>query len=187
MRTTEATAPRALLLALLCLTGASQVDGQVRRGRAIDTGPGWAPIAVGVQAGYDQKSQAELLGGQIRIPVIRSGAVEIVPNAHVVFLNNNKEYQYNIDVVYVFGDARGAAFAGGGIGWRDTVLGAPLGVPRATLSGYSLVFGAKSGGTGLLSTQIEARWVFLNDSDFQPLAFSLGLNFSLWRRRPAGA
>jgi hypothetical protein len=184
MRTPDLTAVRALILVTLLLSGVTQADGQVRRGRPVPTAPGWAPIAVGVHVGYDQRSQAELIGAHIRIPVLRGGTVEIVPNAHIVFLNNNKEYQYNLDAVYVFGDARGSVFAGGGIGRRDTVLGAPTGTPRATVSSYSIVFGAKSGGTGFLTTQIEGRWIFLDDSDFRPLAFTLGLNFSLWRQRP---
>jgi hypothetical protein len=177
-----------VLLVALALSGAVDADAQVRRGRAQrDAAPTWAPISLGVRFGWDQRANGAVLGGQLRIPVIRSGIVELAPNAEMVFLNRTKEYQYNLEVAWVPGGVRGGLMLGGGIGWRDTVLGAiDPNEPRTTLFGYTIVVGARSN-AGPVQFEVALRWVFLNDTTYRPNSVTLGLNYPLWRARPRGS
>ena len=91
---------RILLLALLSLFGATGADAQVRRGRPIDEGPGWAPISLGPRIGYDSSQGAEIIGGQIHLPVLRSGRLELSAGADIVFLRGTQEHQYGVELVY---------------------------------------------------------------------------------------
>jgi len=175
-----------LAFSALMLTAASAVDAQVRRGRQSQEPEGrpWAPIAVGVRGGWDQESNGEVLGAQIRIPVIPNGVVELAPTAEVIFLDRGaKEYQYNLEAALVPGGARGGPFGIAGIGWRDTVLDSSssddIGT-RDTLFGYVLGGGIKAG-VGRLQLELAFRWVFLSDTDFGPNTAALGLNYPLWQ------
>lgn len=176
-----------LLFALGLVFLPSLADAQVRRGRTAQEGPPWAPVTIGARFGWDQAASGEVLGAQIRIPVVRSGAVEVVPNAEMIFLTGTKEYQYNLEAAYVSGGARGGIFVGGGIGWRDSVFGAlDLDDPRDTYFGWIAAVGAK-GGLGVLQFELALRWAFLNDTDYRPNSATLGLNYPLWRVTPEGS
>ena len=180
-----------LLPSILCMLGildASDADAQVRRGRAQDTSSRWAPVSIGVRFGYDQAAQGELLGGQLRIPLTRSGVVELVTFADVIFPVGTKEHQYSAEVVWIPGGARaGGIFGGGGLGWRDTVLASTnRNDPRATHFGYSVVVGVKSK-LGPIELEVDIRWIYLNDTRYRPNPVSLGLNYPLWSVRPAGS
>jgi hypothetical protein len=154
-------------------------SAQVRRGRALEPeAPPWAPIAIGVRFGYDQEVRTQILGGGLRIPIVRNGVLEFNPNADIVFVNGPNEHSYNLDLAYVPGGARGGLVLAGGVGWRESSFG--LG---ETFFGYNLGLGGKS---NLGPVQIEAliRWAFLQGTEFQPNTVSLGLNYPLWRARP---
>jgi hypothetical protein len=182
-RPTEALLLLALALGLL----PSFADAQVRRGRATEEGPPWAPVTVGARFGWDQAASGQVLGAQVRIPVVRSGVVEVVPTAEMIFLTGTKEYQYNLEAAYVSGGTRGGLFAGGGIGWRDSVFGAlDLDDPREWYFGWIATVGAK-GGLGRLQFELALRWAFLNDTDYRPNSATLGLNYPLWRVVPEGS
>lgn len=175
----------ALVAALAIL--ASSADAQVRRGRAQPVTPGWAPIAVGFRAGWEQDRVANgsMLGGELRIPVIRSGKVEIVPSADMIWLQNTKEYQYNADLLFVPGGPRGGVFLGGGVGWRDSLYGAvTAGESRRTYMGYNLVIGGRTA-IGPVQLAATLRWIFLSGTEYSPNALTLGLDYPLWRVAPA--
>ena len=168
-----------IALALPVFTVPSTLDGQVRRGRQVEEAPRWAPIAIGAKVGWDSRANGELLGGHLRIPVVRSGTVELYPSVEAVFLPGAKEYQYNLDAAWVPGGARGGVFAGGGLGWRDSVIGSDLGDPRQTFFGFNAFGGGKTN-LGRVQVEFVLRWTFLNDTDYQPNSASIGLNLPLW-------
>lgn len=172
----------ALLLLGLLAWLPTDAEAQVRRGRATeDEGPTWAPVAIGVRFGWDGPANGEVLGAHVRIPVLRSGVLELVPSAEVVFPPGTKEYQYNLEAVYVTGGARGGPFVGGGVGWRDAVLAdIDLEDPRETYFAWIAVVGLK-GGVGPLQLEAAFRWSFLDGTSYRPNPATLGLNFPLWR------
>ena len=179
-----------LLMALIAVSAPAGLDAQVRRGRASQAAPGaWAPISVGVHAGYDDASRAELAGARAFLPLIRSGRLQAIPGADVVFLSGARDYQYSADLVYVTGGAGGGLYAGGGIGWRDSVVDGTPADPRNTFFTYNVVVGLQSGMVGPFQTQLQIRWIFLQDvvADFRPVSFTLGISFPLWRPEPAGS
>jgi hypothetical protein len=174
---------RALLLVGLLAhlaADAADADAQIRRGRAADVRPTWAPVAIGVRFGWDGPANGEVLGAHVRIPVVRSGIVELVPTAEVIFPPGTKEYQYNLEATYVTGGARGGPFVGGGVGWRDAVLAdIDLETPRETY--FSWVAVGVKGGVGRLQLEAAFRWAFLDGTSYRPNPATLGLNFPLWR------
>lgn len=173
---------RYLLVALgAALMTASGLDAQVRRGRAeVRDAPRWAPIAIGVRAGYDQTARGQLVGAHIRIPILRNGIVELNPNAERILLSGPDDTAYNLDVAFVPGGVRGGLTLGAGIGWRETVVG--LGETNRFF-GYNFVLGGK---TFLGPFQLEAaiRWALLRDTTYDPNSVSLGLNYLFWDPRP---
>jgi len=168
----------ALTLLLLALVPAA-AQGQ-RFGQESGEGGGWPPVTVGVRGGYDYNSTGSLLGVQIRIPVLPSGWVELVPNGDITFLTGLKERQVGVDAVLVSGGRRGGVYAGGGIAWRNTIF---EGSERETRQAPTVVVGARSGALfgAPFGTQIEMRWTF-PEGDFKPRSLSLGVNFPLWGR-----
>jgi len=174
----------ALVAALVLL--ASPADAQVRRGRSAPVTPPWAPVAIGIRFGWEQDRivNGSMFGGEVRIPVLRSGRVEIVPSADMIWLRNAKEYQYNADVLFVPQGPRGGVFLGGGVGWRDSVYGGVTdGVPRKTYLGYNLVVGGRTA-IGPVQLAATLRWIFLDGTDYSPNALTLGLSYPLWRVAP---
>ena len=173
--------------AVLCILGMALVlpaaaEGQ-RRGRQGPAAPQWVPISVGLHVGYDDNASGEVAGVQLRIPIVRSGRIELMPNADVTFLRGLKAYQFNLDAVFVFGGRAGGPYVGGGLGYRNSVFGVSPASPREVKRGYTAVAGVKSAGIGVsFSTQLEIRWVFLKDSPIDPRMITLGVNFPLWGR-----
>jgi hypothetical protein len=121
-----------------------------------------------------------VVGAQLRVPLLRNGHVEVVPNGDITFLTRVREYGVNVDAVYVSGGSRGGMYFGGGLAVRNSIFSADAEGTRETSSGLGIVVGAKAGGPGGLGTQIEFRWVFLPDLDYDPRAITLGLNVPLW-------
>lgn len=164
-------------LALLAFTAPIDVAAQQP-----DADEGWPAPAVGVRIGFDQSASGEVIGAQIRVPVLPSGRLELVPNADVTFLNNLKEYGFNVDAVFVSGGRRGGLYLGGGLAMRNSIFTAEIGGARETEVGYGAVVGLKAGGPAGLVTQVEFRWSFLPDVDYDPRGITIGLNFPLWGR-----
>ncbi|HSG49332.1 MAG TPA: hypothetical protein VLA43_16035, partial [Longimicrobiales bacterium] len=121
-----------LVLGLLSVPAA--LDGQSRP-------QGWPPASAGFRAGYDYNSTGSVVGLQLRLPVLPSGFVEVVPNGEMTFLTGLREVQGGVDVVFVSGGRRGGLYAGGGVGWRNTLYEGP---ERETRLAPTLVAGARS-------------------------------------------
>ena len=141
---------------------------------------GWAPAAAGVRFGYDQAARGEVIGAQLRIPVLPDGRVEVMPGADITFLTGLRDYGFNLDALYVSGGRRGGIYAGGGLALRNSLFTDEPGADRETKTGVGAVVGVKGGGPGPFGTQVEFRWVFLPNDDYDPRTISLGVNFPLW-------
>ena len=166
-----------LLMAMLAAPG--DVEGQ-------QGSSSWAPVSAGIRIGYDDRTSGEVVGAQLHIPVVRSGHVEIMPSADITFLTRLREYQYNLDAVYVSAGRRGGAYAGAGIGWRNSIFGIVAAEPRETIRTYSIVAGLRGGLAESFGTQLEVRWLFLNQDVFDPRTVTLGVNFYLGGGSGAG-
>lgn len=179
-----------LVCALLAVLAPTHLEGQFRRGRAVQGNiDSWAPIAVGIHGGYDDASRAELIGVHASIPIIRDGRVEVLPSYDLTFLTGAKDHQYGVEAVFVTGGKSGGLYLGGGVGYRNTVIDGTTASPRNTFFGYSIVAGFKSGSGGRFVTRLQLRWIFLQDiaADFRPVPFTLGVGFPLWGRTPSGS
>ena len=139
-----------------------------------------------MRLGYDQSARGEIIGGQIRIPILPNGSVELVPNGDVTFLTGIRDYGFNVDAVYLTGGRRGGVYLGGGLALRSSIFGDDPDGARETKAGLGAVVGVKGGGPGPLGTQVEFRWIFLPDDDYDPRTISLGVNFPLWGRSGGG-
>ena len=101
------------LLLALALSFAAPVALAAQGAQDEFPGP-WAPPSLGVRGGYDNQQRRYVLGGQLRLPVLPRGQVELMPNVDVTFARGLKEYQYNLELVYVFeGDSATVSFAAG--------------------------------------------------------------------------
>lgn len=170
----------ALLLALQLATSPTGLTAQV--GPGADASPAWAPPSIGARFGWDNKQRRQMVGAQLRLPVLPGGQVELMPSFDVTFLPTLHEYQYNIEAVYILGGRGGVLYGGGGLGMRNTVY--PEATGRSTELGYTLVVGARLVGSARIVPQIEYRWVFIDAAPVTYQQFTLGLNFALWSPIP---
>ncbi len=173
---------RSLTLGLAALALMAPTAAQAQRRRPPppqEEGQGWTPISGGLRLGYESSSSSLVLGAGLRVPVLPGAQIELLPNADVTFLPRLKEYEYNLEAVYVYGGRRGGLYAGGGLAWRNTVF--PNRPGRRTKQGYSAVVGLHTmpSDRSRFGTQIELRWIFV-DSQLKPRVFSIGVNFPLW-------
>jgi len=142
---------------------------------------GWPPIEVGVRAGYDSGVRDEFVGALLRIPVLPNGGVELVPSMDVTFLRGLREYQYNAEVVYLTAPSEGGGlYAGGGIGFRNTILPSSPTAGRQTVTTWNLVLGAKFAMTDRLNPMIEFRRAFVSELAADPQQLSIGATIELW-------
>lgn len=182
MNIRSSTLGRYFLVALgAVLVTASGLDAQVRRGRApVRDAPRWAPIAIGVRAGYDQGVRGQVVGAHVRLPVLRNGKLELNPNAERTILSGRDDTAYNLDIAFVPGGGRGGLTLGAGIGWRETAVGQG---ETNRFFGYNAVLAGK---TFLGPVQLEAaiRWSLLRDTTYSPNSVSLGVNYLFWDPRP---
>ncbi len=172
----------ALSLLALATTAPDTVLAQAVPGEVFRDLPGpggWAPPSIGVRLGFDQKQRDEVLGAQLRLPILPSGDIELMASADVTFLLNLKEYQYNLEAVYVWDGRAGGLYGGIGLGLRNTIY--PNTVDRSTELGYTAVIGFRLVGLGLIVPQLEYRWVVINEAPFTYQALSLGVNLAFWQ------
>ena len=185
------TLQRRSLVLLVIVAGAgwvvpSALDAQVRRGRTEPPVPPWMPITVGVRGGWaqEQLGSAGTLGAEVHIPVVRDGRFEIVPSFDAIFHNLQTEYQYNLDALFVPGARRGGVFIGGGVAWRESLLGGVgQDVGRDTYFGFNIVLGGKNQ-VGPVQILLGIRWALLTGTPFDPSAVNLGLSLPLWGAQP---
>jgi hypothetical protein len=97
-------------------------------------------------------------------------------------MSGPNEYMYSLDVAYVPGGGGGGLVIQGGVGWRDSTIGASGG---ETYFGYNFGIGGK---TNLGAVQLEAmiRWAFLNGTNYDPNVVTLGGNYVLFRTQRPG-
>lgn len=167
-------------IAALCLSVPAPARAQMlgRFASPEPVQPGWDPISIGPRIGYENRNSSLVLGAGARIPVLPSGAIEVLPSFNVTFLHNLKEYEYNLEAVYAYGDKTGAIYAGGGLAWRNTIFDNQVG--RQTKRGETIVIGVRSRPPhSRFGTQLELRWIFV-DPMLKPRVLSLGINFPLW-------
>jgi len=140
----------------------------------------WPAPEIGVRFGYDNSQKEEVLGALLRIPVLRNGHVELMPGGDVTFLRGLKEYQLNIEAVYLQAGRDGGFYGGGGIGWRNTLPPSDLEGDKQTFTTYSIVAGLKLTGVGPLSFLFEFRRIFASDLGVDPQLLALGVAIRLW-------
>ena len=146
----------------------------------------WPAVSVGPRIGYDQGSGGEMVGLHVHVPVVRSAHVELMPSADVTFLTALREYQLNLEAVYVTSGRRGGLYLGGGLAFRNSIYGSDRSAPRSTEQGYSAVVGVRAMGAAPFGVQLEARWTFLDVDVRDPRSISIGVNFPLWGRGRGG-
>jgi hypothetical protein len=167
----------AVLVAALGIARADRVSAQLRA--PLGASSGWAPAGIGVRGGRDSALHYYVVGGQVWVPLVPDGTVELMPNADLTFARGQRERQYNLELVYVMGGREGGLYGGGGIGFRNAVFGPDPTAPRQTHRGYTAVLGFKFGQR--VSPQIEWRWVFIKNEGINPEQVTLGVTFALWR------
>jgi hypothetical protein len=174
--------PTLILCVLLVSTAIAtpSLTAQARPGAQAETPEGWAPPSFGIRGGYDNRKQRNLVGAQARLPVLPGGQVELMPSMDVTFLLLGvKDYQYNIEAVYVFGGRAGGFYGGGGLGIRNSLFGDAQ--VRSTKLGYTAVVGIRLVGLGLVVPQVEYRAVFISAAPISYQQLTLGVNIALWR------
>lgn len=174
-------------LILLGVTGTVDALTAQVPGQEPFPGPGWAPPSLGVHLGYDNKQRDEVLGGQVRLPVLPDGTIELMGSMDVTFLAKLHEYQYNLEAVYVVDGRAGGLYAGGGLGWRNTLYGSdtdPNVAERRTEMGFTAVAGFRLVGLGFIVPQLEYRWIFIDEAPFTYQNLNLGVSLPLWRLVP---
>ena len=143
-------------------------------------GPGgWTPPSFGLRLGWDQRQREEVVGAYLRLPILPTGELEVMGSADVTFLLNLKEYQYNVEIVYVLDGRAGGLYGGGGFGMRNTIY--PNKVERTTELGYTAVVGFRLVGLGFLVPQVEYRWAFIHQAPFTYQNLTIGVSVAPWR------
>ncbi|MEX2049586.1 MAG: hypothetical protein WEB90_08425 [Gemmatimonadota bacterium] len=170
---------RTALVAAATLAAPAAASAQLARLPG-DSAGGWPAIEIGIRAGYDNGLREELVGALLRVPVLPSGRVELMPNMDVTFLRGLKEYQYNLDAVYLTVPGEGGLYAGGGIGLRSTILPSDPAAGRQTITTWNLVIGAKFEMGERLNPMVEFRRAFTSDLAVDPQQISLGATIELW-------
>ena len=141
---------------------------------------GWPPVEIGVRVGYDNIQRQEVLGALLRIPVLPNRSLELLPNADVTFLRGLKEYQLNAEAVYLLAAEDGGIYAGGGIGFRSTIVPSDPAAGRQTLTTWSIVVGIKLMNLERVNPMLEFRRIFVRELVVDPQLLSLGVTFELW-------
>ena len=171
---------RSLLATLTLTLTPVPLLGQFDANQQAARGPGWAPVSIGVHGGYDNTQQGWMAGGFLGLPVLPSGAVELMPSADVTFLPGFKEYQANFEAVYLTGIRRGGILVGGGVGLRNSVFGPDPNADRRTAVTYSILLGARLGPYGHFRPQIATRWILQDEQSRDPRHVVIGVGFALW-------
>jgi hypothetical protein len=140
---------------------------------------GWPAVEIGARVGYDNIQRQEVLGALLRIPVLPNGSLELLPSADVTFLRGLKEYQLNGEAAYLLAGREGGIYAGGGIGFRNTIPPAEPERGRQMLTTWSIVVGLKLS-VERVNPMIEFRRIFASELAVDPQLLSIGVTFELW-------
>ena len=151
----------AAALLLFVTLGAVPGQAQYRTGSAF-------PISGGPRVGRDFGNHAWSLGAQIQVPVGRS--LELRPSGDFFFHKHEKTgRQLNADAALRFG--QGGFYAGGGFAWLD------LAESGGKQRGHNLFFGLSDHQAKRMTSFVEFRWTFYNDT--KPFRLAVGFNYAL--------
>jgi hypothetical protein len=172
----------AVIAALATLLAAAAAPHELAGQRAPTAGTnrGWPAVEIGARVGLGNVQQGEVVGAVLRIPVLRDGRVELFPNGDVTFQRGFKEYQLNLEAVYLLSGGNAGLYAGGGVGFRDTLTSSGTSVQRETLTTFSVVLGLKLTGLGRVHPLFEFRRVIVADLVVDPQVVSIGATLVLW-------
>jgi hypothetical protein len=165
----------ALAASLLPVAAEAQFTDASREGEG-----GWAAASVGARVGYDNAQSRPVVSAVLRIPVLPSGRVELLPNGEITFLPGFRQYQLNVELVYLTGGRGGGFYVGGGAGVRRGVFGADPTVDPENEQTLSIVAGLRFGGLGRLRPEVEARWIFQDEQFRDPRVVLFGASVALW-------
>ncbi len=171
-----------LILAATLLGLPAPADGQRRPPNSQGGSAGWAPIQIGARFGFVQRAGGNVVGAQVRIPVLPSGAAELVPGGSITFNSGGrKDRELTLDGVYVLGGPEGGLYAGGGLALRSAIW--EVDGDRETKSGPTGVIGLKTNSVGgaPVGVQLQVRWVWM-DEELTRQIMTFGVNFPLWGR-----
>jgi hypothetical protein len=169
-----------LVLVAVCALPAPALQAQFRAGAQEEQATGWPPPAVGVRVGFDNAQSSPMVGAALRIPVLPSGWVELLPNADITFLSGFKVYQVNFEAVYLTQARRGGFYVGGGVGVRNGIFSADPNGPRRSERTFSAVAGVRLGGLGRVRPDVEVRWIFQDEQARDPRVVAAGVSLALW-------
>ncbi len=141
---------------------------------------GWPAVELGARVGYDNQQRQEVVGALLRVPVLRDGSIELLPNADVTFLRGLKEYQVNLEAVYLLAGRQGGPYLGGGVGFRSTIPPNDPTAGRQTYTTFGLVVGLKFGTLDRVRPFLEFRRVFVSELAVDPQLLSFGATLVLW-------
>jgi hypothetical protein len=132
------------------------------------------PIEAGLRGGRDFENHAWSLGAQIRVPIGRN--LELRPSGDLFYPKEGKNgRQLNADAALRLGQS-GGLYAGGGFAFVD------LAESGGNERGHNLFFGINDSPGKQVSSFLEFRWTFYNDTS--PFRLALGVNYALaglWR------
>ncbi len=172
--------PQAFVLALSMALFPHGLQAQFGPSNAQSAPTGWAPAAVGLRVGFDNAQSEPTVGAFLRVPVLPSGSVELLPNVDVTFLPGFKAYQFNLEAVYLTEGRAGGFYLGGGVGFRNSVFGPDPAAPRRNEQTFSVVVGVRLGGLGRFRPELETRWILLDAQARDPRLVALGVSMPLW-------
>jgi hypothetical protein len=129
-----------------------------------------------------QKAGGNVVGAQVRIPVLRSGAAELIPGGAITFNSGGrKDREFTLDGVWGLGGPEGRIYGGGGLALRSAIW--EVDGDRETKSGPTAVLGLKTNSVGgaPVGVQIQVRWVWVEENLTRQI-MTFGVNFPLWGR-----
>jgi hypothetical protein len=170
-----------VVVALSCALTPKALHAQFRAATGTQENvTGWAPASIGARVGFDNAQSAPMLGAVVRVPVLPSGFVELMPNADITFLSGFTVYQLNVEAVYLTQGRRGGFYGGGGVGFRSGIFSADPNGPRTTEQTFSVVAGLRLGGLGRVRPEVEVRWILQDEQARDPRVVAAGVSLALW-------
>ncbi|NIO29528.1 MAG: hypothetical protein GTO29_13355 [Candidatus Latescibacteria bacterium] len=167
----------ATIAVLACCLAAVPFDAGARPRRGMQGAPEMVTrMMLGVRGGYDFEIDKWSAGGHMIVPLGPRGMLELIPSGDVFFLDDEMDWQVNLD----------AAFRGGRLGFRGPIyMGGGIAIFRRDLkgsggedteTGFNLLAGLRLPMRRWMAKPfLEARWTFVADEQFFRLVFGFNL------------
>lgn len=179
MRPIRGHASRTAAVAWTLSLGALPLAAQRPSSLGGESATSWTPASIGIHVGWDAKASGSLVGGQVHLPLLPSGSVEVIGTGDLTFVRGTDDKQIILDLVYVSGGRGGGLYVGGGIGWRKGIF--TPGTGEQTVMSRGFVLGLRQDGVfAVFGLQAEFRWLFLSDVGLEPQPAAFGINLPLW-------